>query len=313
MGLENAKTAASRAESAATRGDSLTISEKFLLSIKLRSMVVLLFRISMTAHGGTMMGLCIMESTTGTAAPTGTMKMAEPKEELIRRQKTNRMKITTATMGMVQDVPIVTEPVMMPLMAVSANIATVQEKILNNETISAKSVEHIVGVQKRMKRIRMLPVSIALCLVLCGCKSKSDPLPLTYTEKSTPFGHIIRTYFRGDTPVGESWGYSIDDCETDIDGDGVPELLCNCVYGGDGLRELNVYRQEGKMVMRGTVSRASLPEDFFDWGMNAMQTWYDPESGKIGVLYSVNTEQGMERREELLEYDVLTYEPWEAE
>ena len=150
-------------------------------------------------------------------------------------------------------------------------------------------------------------------MILSACRVKSSPPPLTYTETSMSFGHITRTYFRGDTPVGESWGFTIDDCETDIDGDGVPELLCSCVYGGDGLRELNVYRQEGETVMRGTVSRAALPEDFYDWGANALQTWYDPESGKIGVLYSANTEQGMERREERMELDVLTYEPWEAE
>ncbi len=152
-----------------------------------------------------------------------------------------------------------------------------------------------------MRNRSVIAAMIVTGMILTVCRVKSDPLPLTYTEISTPFGHITRTYFRGDTPVGESWGFTIDDCEVDVDGDGVPELLCNCVYGGDGLRELNVYRQEGETVMRGTVSRAVLPEDFFDWGMNAMQTWYDPESGKIGVLYNVNTEQGMERREGLLE------------
>ena len=169
------------------------------------------------------------------------------------------------------------------------------------------------GKEKNMRNRSVIAAMIAAGLILSGCRAKSALLPLTYTETSMSFGHITRTYFRGDTPVGESWGFTIDDCEADIDGDGVPELLCNCVYGGDGLQELNVYRQEGETVMRGTVSRASLPGDFCDWGANAMQTWYDPESGKIGVLYSVNTEQGMERREELLELDALTYEPWEAE
>lgn len=164
-----------------------------------------------------------------------------------------------------------------------------------------------------MRRSRMLLAAILLCCILCGCGSKSELPPLTYVESATEFGHITRTYFRGDTLVGESWGFTIDDCEADIDGDGVPELLCSCVYGGDGLRELNVYQQEGETVLRGTVNRAALPEDFCDWGANVLQTWYDPESGKIGVLYSVNTEQGMERREKLLELDTLTYEPWEAE
>ena len=46
-------------------------------------------------------------------------------------------------------------------------------------------------------------------LILPACRSKSVPPPLTYTETSTDFGHITRTYFRGDTPVGESWGFAI--------------------------------------------------------------------------------------------------------
>lgn len=113
-----------------------------------------------------------------------------------------------------------------------------------------------------------------------------------YYEESGE-GHIIRTYYlcelngKADVPVAESFGFGIDDRTVDLDGDGVDELVCNCTFGGDGARRVYVYRLNGDTVERGMLDeeRIKLP-DFFNWGVNAVQEYYDAAAGNFVLEYA---------------------------
>ncbi len=104
---------------------------------------------------------------------------------------------------------------------------------------------------------------------------------------------IIRRYYikgpeEGAEPVlfGESFGFGIDDHYADIDGDGRAELLCNCTYGGDGVRRLFVYKLEGNCILEGVVAwdAEDLP-GLDDYGAGAIQTWYDASNDRIVIDY----------------------------
>ena len=113
-----------------------------------------------------------------------------------------------------------------------------------------------------------------------------------YYEESGE-GHIIRTYYlhewngKTDVPAAESFGFGIDDHSIDLDGDGVDELVCSCIFGGDGARRVYIYRLNGDTVERGMLDEDSmeLPE-FFDWGVNAVQEYYDAAAGDFVLEYA---------------------------
>ena len=88
-----------------------------------------------------------------------------------------------------------------------------------------------------------------------------------------------------DMCVAEQFGY--DDPEAwsrDLDGDGVPELICNCTYG-DGVRNVIVYRNNNGVIEEGGI-RWSYYVEKFGWtnigesGVSSMPLErYDPERG----------------------------------
>ena len=111
------------------------------------------------------------------------------------------------------------------------------------------------------------------------------------TEQETAPGHGFRSYFaqigNEAVQVAESFGFAIDDHVVDLDGDGVTELVCNCVFGGDGARRVYVYRRNGALIERGSIVYDRLDLTAWDnWGANSTAEWYDPESGKILVEYA---------------------------
>ena len=113
-----------------------------------------------------------------------------------------------------------------------------------------------------------------------------------YYEESGE-GHIIRTYYlrewngKTDVSVAESFGFGIDDHTVDLDGDGVDELVCNCTFGGDGARRVYVYRLNGDTVERGMLDEECIElSDFFDWGVNAVQEYYDAAAGNFVLEYA---------------------------
>lgn len=66
----------------------------------------------------------------------------------------------------------------------------------------------------------------------------------------------------------------------DLDGDGITELICNCVYGADGGQEVRVFRNNGGVVELGTLSI-----DYFDGKIDGelishlIAERYDPDVG----------------------------------
>lgn len=86
-----------------------------------------------------------------------------------------------------------------------------------------------------------------------------------------------------DVCVAEQFGYDGPEAwSRDLDGDGVPELICNCTYG-DGAQHVIVYRNNNGVIENGGI-RWSYYEEKFGWtdiGMGGISSMpverYDPE------------------------------------
>lgn len=83
--------------------------------------------------------------------------------------------------------------------------------------------------------------------------------------------------------VAEQFGYDGPEAwSRDLDGDGVPELICNYTYG-DGAQHVIVYRNNNGIIENGGI-RWSYYEEKFGWtdiGMGGISSMpverYDPE------------------------------------
>lgn len=87
--------------------------------------------------------------------------------------------------------------------------------------------------------------------------------------------------------LGESFGIQIDDYTYDLDGDRIEELICNCVFGGDGAFRVMIYR-----LRDGIIEIGKIPENNFDlpgfqnWGANAIKEYFDVNVGCVVLEYS---------------------------
>lgn len=136
-------------------------------------------------------------------------------------------------------------------------------------------------------------------------------------RQSTPHHYISRYYAwtpDGAVPIGQSWYFRDDgtdavpdDHVTDIDGDGVTELVCNTVTGGDGHEEAIVYRRTAQGIERGIVDRekADMPGFTDGGGANASQTRFDAHTGRFTVRY--DTADGQRQGE--VGAEALTFAP----
>ena len=161
-----------------------------------------------------------------------------------------------------------------------------------------------------------------LLILLSGCanqeasfsKDESEKIPsfdqdVLYEEKTDGYGFTERTYVIGDQVVAESFGYENDDYAIDIDGDGINELVCNCMWGGDGHEETYVYKYEGDKTLVGFINWLKLDMPGLNyWGVNAVQTHYDSESGKILVKYYDAKEDAF--RDIPVGFDQLEFTQW---
>lgn len=112
-----------------------------------------------------------------------------------------------------------------------------------------------------------------------------------YSETTDGANFITRKYYvpavvGGYTPIGESFGYTIDDHVVDLDGDGVTELVCNCQYGADGAQRVFVYRLKDGVVEQGVYDSvySTLP-DYNNWGVNSSAEYYAAGAGEFMLRY----------------------------
>ncbi|MBP1545398.1 MAG: hypothetical protein J6A37_02225 [Oscillospiraceae bacterium] len=81
------------------------------------------------------------------------------------------------------------------------------------------------------------------------------------------------------------------DTVTDIDGDGITELISNCVYGGDGVHESRIYRMSGGVPQLAS-GHSLIPEKMLQAQTMAGNVYseYDPETNKMICKYVENEE-----------------------
>ena len=107
-------------------------------------------------------------------------------------------------------------------------------------------------------------------------------------EEISPYQYEWHYYVEVDGEnvcVAEQFGYDDPDAwSRDLDGDGVPELICNCTYG-DGVQEIIVYRNNNGVIEEGRI-RWSYYRETFGWtnvgevGVPSLPVErYDPERG----------------------------------
>lgn len=133
-----------------------------------------------------------------------------------------------------------------------------------------------------------------------------------YVEEELSPGYVVRHHYfvgkEGAEPLlyADSFGLETDDCCVDIDGDGCDELLCNNTYGGDGDRELYVYKARDGYIWEGTVNWTGedLP-GLDEYGSCAVMTRYAPEISKIVVDYDVGHGP---RKQRYFDFDRLNFE-----
>lgn len=125
------------------------------------------------------------------------------------------------------------------------------------------------------------------------------------------YGYRSRTYYAAVdgvwTPIARScnWG-ELEEYAVDLDGDGREELIAN-VMAGDGARSACVYQRRSDGVYLGTHSADGFP-DFYDWGINASWSEYDPAEDCFRFHYCVAPEEYAEITYRGMEG--LTFEPY---
>ena len=136
-----------------------------------------------------------------------------------------------------------------------------------------------------------------------------------YSETTDGANFITRQYYvpavvGGYTPIGGSFGYTIDDHVVDLDGDGVTELVCNCQYGADGAQRVFVYRLKNGAVEQGFYDSvySTLP-DYNNWGVNSSAEYYDANADEFVLGYST-THGVAEMAEKRFTYRLLDFVPY---
>ena len=136
-----------------------------------------------------------------------------------------------------------------------------------------------------------------------------------YSETTDGANFITRQYYvpavvGGYTPIGGSFGYTIDDHVVDLDGDGVTELVCNCQYGADGAQRVFVYRLKNGAVEQGFYDSVySTLSDYNNWGVNSSAEYYDADADEFVLGYST-THGVAEMAEKRFTYRLLDFVPY---
>ena len=107
----------------------------------------------------------------------------------------------------------------------------------------------------------------------------------------------VRTYYAADPatwdlmPIAESFGFDgPEDYAVDLDGDGMKELVCNVMYGGDGAVRVCIYQRRADGIYLGWLDSDGLP-GHMDWGINSTWEEYDPAENVFRIHYAVEGQE----------------------
>lgn len=97
--------------------------------------------------------------------------------------------------------------------------------------------------------------------------------------------------------IAHSFGF-FEDYSVDLDGDDIMELVTVNTYGGDGYREVRVFRRQGDSVEIGRLTNWPELLDHDNWGINSTSQGFDPERGTFQIQYDLkdtypSEEQGL--------------------
>lgn len=117
--------------------------------------------------------------------------------------------------------------------------------------------------------------------------------------------------------IAESFGYreqGVQAYSVDLDDDGVPELICNCVYG-DGVERVVTYRNHNGAIETGFIEGKLLQTEYHidtSVAANAIIMTYDPEENVIHITNYASDGSVRELSFEGREYfKLLTFLPYQ--
>lgn len=107
------------------------------------------------------------------------------------------------------------------------------------------------------------------------------------------------------TLLAYRWGSKDDDVyETDIDGDGVDELICNVTWMADGAQDVLIYHYDGDKVLSGHGSDLlDQPADIH--GVGSVFSQYNPSDHKIYIHYWRDSLNGFQEQAYDIDLDRL--------
>ncbi len=96
----------------------------------------------------------------------------------------------------------------------------------------------------------------------------------------------------------------------DFDGDGITELVCNCMYGGDGAERVFVYRNNEGIIEQGYLDEIYSDIENEIGSAGAIKEKYDPETGTFHVV--VNADGRELKNVSFTGMDYFTFKPYET-
>lgn len=107
--------------------------------------------------------------------------------------------------------------------------------------------------------------------------------------------HTGWAFYNGDNKqIAYQFGYECQDKPEyylkDLDGDGIEEMICNCVYGADGAERVFIFKNNNGVAMIGKckseIVAASIDAEIH--GANKYSEYYDKDSGTLIFRISVD-------------------------
>lgn len=113
--------------------------------------------------------------------------------------------------------------------------------------------------------------------------------------------------------IAEPYGFSPDAWIVDLDGDGVTELVCNCMSGGDCVQSIHVFRNNGGVIEEGYLSKDYFINDLgmnLEYGPRSFVEEYDPDK-QVFVLTNYENKLDDPVKVEFTGLEHFVFEPFQ--